>query len=251
MATTPPAVLRDNRAVIGVNAASLLAQAEELQRRDDAVAAGIDLVAGLLGRADLVRARAAAILQALTALPDEIARNDEAGVQARRREEVARTGLAGAERTLEEVAHGRRGGEEARAQAQRELTRAREELADARARIARIVARYEELVDSERVLRAEADGLVVAARDITAEIRETPRVSSSGRDAPGTTLPELVEWGARVHAALFVVRGGLESERERIVVEATTLGAAVLGEQLAGASVALVRKRLESHLQGT
>ena len=102
------------------------------------------------------------------------------------------------------------------------------------AAVARIAARREELVDSERVLRAEADGLAVAARDIAAEIRETPRVSESGRELPGTDLPELVEWGARVHAALFVVRGGLENERERIVVEANTLGAAVLGEQLAG-----------------
>jgi len=32
-------------------------------------------------------------------------------------------------------------------------------------------------------------------------------------------------------------------------VEANTLGAAVLGEQLAGSSVALVRRRLELHLQ--
>ncbi len=230
-------------------AASILAHAEELQRRDDALAAGIDAVVGLLGRADRVRGRAAEVLEALSALPGELARNDQAGAEAQHREERAREELVEAERTAEEASRSRRGGDGARAQAQRELTRAREQVKDAGAAVARIAVRRQELVDSERVLRAEADGLAVTARDIAAEIRETPRVSESGREQPGAALPELIEWGGRVHAALFVVRGGLESERERIVVEANTLGAAVLGEQLAGSSVALVRRRLELHLQ--
>ena len=66
--------------------------------------------------------------------------------------------------------------------------------------------------------------------------------------APGQTLEEIVEWAARAHAALFVVRGGLESERERVVLEANALAAAVLGEDVGGASVALVRQRLEQTL---
>jgi hypothetical protein len=232
-----------------LQAASLLAHAEELQRRDDAVAAGIDTVVGLLGRAGRVRGRAGELLEALSALPGELARNDQAGVEAQQREERAREELVEAERRAVEASRSRRGGDEARAQAQRELRRACEQLKDAGAAVARIAARRQELVDSERVLRAEADGLAVTARDIAAEIRETPRVSESGREQPGADLPELVEWGARVHTALFVVRGGLESERERIVVEANTLGAAVFGEQLAGSSVALVRRQLELHLR--
>lgn len=232
------------------SAAALLAHAEELHRRDEALAAGIEAVAELLGRADQVRSRAGAIIEALAALPEELVRNDEAQAEAQRREEGARGELAAAEQRMDEAAQSRRGGDEARAQAQRELTRAREELVDAEARSARIVARRAELLDSERVLRAEADGLAVAARDIATALRETPRVSESGRERPGEAPADLVEWGARVHAALFVVRGGLESERERVVSEAGALGAAVLGEQLAGASVAMVRARLEQHLQG-
>lgn len=232
------------------SAAALLAHAEELHRRDEALAAGIEAVVELLGRADRVRSRAAAIIEALAALPGELTRNDEAQVEARRREERARSELAAAEQRMDEAAQSRRGGDEARAQAQRELTRAREELLDAEARSARISARRAELLDSERVLRAEADGLAVAARDIATTLRETPRVSESGREHPGEAPADLVEWGARVHAALFVVRGGLESERERVVSEAGALGAAVLGEQLAGASVAMVRARLEQHLHG-
>lgn len=243
--------LRDNRVVTSdLQTASLLAHAEELERRDEALGAGIEAVASLLVRADGIRDRAVAVLEALSAIPAELARNDEAERDARQREEAAGLDLAEAEARAEEAARARRGGEEARAQAQRGLTRAREHLADAHTAVGRIAARREELVGSERALRVEAEGLAVAARDVAAEIRATPRVSESGREQPGTGLAALVEWGARVHAALFVVRGGLESERERVVLEASTLGAAVLGEQLAGSSVALVRKRLEAHLRG-
>jgi len=230
--------------------ATLLAHAAELQRRDDAVAEAIASVGDLLARANVVRARATGIREALVALPTELASVDETEAEARRREELARVDLAEAERRLEDATRSRRAGEDAVAQARREVTRAREGLADAGARVRRVLAQREALVDSGRVLQAEAEGLAVVARDIAARIRQTPRVSESGREEPGTTLPELEEWGARVHAALFVVRGGLEGERERIVVEANTLGAAVLGEQLAGSSVTLVRKRLEGHLQG-
>jgi len=62
---------------------------------------------------------------------------------------------------------------------------------------------------------------------------------------PGTSLGEIEEWGARAHAALFVVRGSLESERERLVLEANSLAAATFGDHGGGASVALVRRRLE------
>ncbi len=51
-----------------------------------------------------------------------------------------------------------------------------------------------------------------------------------------------------MRSALLVARGSLEAERERIVVEANALGAAVLGESLGARSVALVRRRLETEL---
>ena len=97
-------------------------------------------------------------------------------------------------------------------------------------------------------LRAEADGLAVEARTVAGEVAGLPRLSESGRTAPGASLEEIEEWGARAHSAIFVVRGGLESERERIVHEASALAASALGEQVAGASVALVRRRLEQEL---
>jgi len=99
-------------------------------------------------------------------------------------------------------------------------------------------------------LRAEADGLSVEARQAARAVAEVPRLSDSGRILPGGSLDEIEEWGARAHASLFVVRGGLEGARERLVQEANALAAAVLGEQVGGASVALVRRRLEESLSG-
>ena len=61
-------------------------------------------------------------------------------------------------------------------------------------------------------------------------------------------MEELEEWGARVRSALFVARGTLETERERVVTEANALGTAVLGESLGASSVAVVRRRLEERL---
>ena len=108
--------------------------------------------------------------------------------------------------------------------------------------------RLRALGSEEAALRAEAEGLAVEAAQVARAVAEVPRLSDSGRAVPGSSLAEIEEWGARAHAALFVVRGGLESERERVVQEANALAAAALGEQLAGASVALVRRRLEEAL---
>jgi hypothetical protein len=47
---------------------------------------------------------------------------------------------------------------------------------------------------------------------------------------------------------VLVARGGLETERERIVREANELASSVLGEPLYTASVAVVRRRLEEQL---
>ena len=59
-------------------------------------------------------------------------------------------------------------------------------------------------------------------------------------------IDELDDWGGQVRSALFVVRGTLEAERERVVVEANVLGTSVLGEELGATSVAIVRRRLEA-----
>jgi hypothetical protein len=122
----------------------------------------------------------------------------------------------------------------------------RDALADARAERARLDERESALADEERVLRADAAALAEAAEGVAADVRSVGRVTESAGRAPGTSLSDLEEWGGRLRSALFVARGTLETERERVVVEANALGASVLGEQLGASSVALVRRRLES-----
>ena len=223
----------------------LVAYVRELEQRDLDLALRIDAVAGLLRRVDDVGGRARRVRGALEAIPGEIEQAERAERDARAREAEARQELADAERRLEEAASSRRAGEDARVAAERAVRRATVGAEDAAATVVALRERLEALVRDEAALQAEGEGLAVEARNVAAEVAATPRVSESGRSAPGASLDGIEEWGARAHAGLFVVRGGLENERERIVLEANTLASAVLGEQVGGSSVALVRKRLE------
>ncbi len=202
----------------------------------------------LLGRVDVVRAASRRVLGALEALPEATAAAEQSVRDALAREEEARGERETAERRLAEINGARRANDEAKTEAERAVRRAIVAESDAAATVARMRERVAALAGDEVALTAEADGLVVEARQVAGEVAEVPRLSDSGRSAPGTSLAEIDEWGARAHAALFVVRGGLEGEREKIVLEANALVAATLGEQTGGASVALVRRRVEESL---
>ena len=112
----------------------------------------------------------------------------------------------------------------------------------------RLTASNEELRTEERALREAAEALPREADRVADDIRGVARVTESARADPGSSMEELEEWGARVRSALFVARGTLETERERVVAEANALGTAVLGESLGASSVAVVRRRLEERL---
>lgn len=226
----------------------LLIAVAELERRDEAIAAEIAEIAELAERAGALRARGAEIAAQLDALPAELEIVATATRAAHEGEQTARVELQEAEDQLAALEGARRRREEDIARARRTAQDAREALDDAEARIVRLEARRAEVHELERALVAETDELVVTARDVAAAIGAVPRVSDAGKTVPGATLGELEEWGARARAALFVARGTLDTERERIVAEAEALGAAVLGEDLAGASVLLVRRRLEQAL---
>ena len=223
----------------------LLALARDLERRDADLAAQISVTTDLLRRVDSVRDRACELQAALVAIPGEIAHAEEAERDARAREADVRLELVEAERRLDEAGRSRRAGEDAKVSAERAVRRAAVAAEDAATTVARMRERLEGLVREEAALQAEGEGLAVEARHAAAAVAELPRVSESGRSVPGSSLMEIEEWGARAHAALFVVRGGLENERERIVFEANSLAAAALGDHAGGSSVALVRKRLE------
>jgi chromosome segregation protein len=226
--------------------AQALAHAAELERRDTEIAGEIDVVRGLEERVGAIRERVGVVREALERLPlerESLARlrsESDAAVSAAQAE---------AERTAARVASlesGRRKRDDELDRARKEAATARDALADARAERARLDERESALADEERVLRADAAALAEAAEGVAADVRNVGRVTESAGRAPGTSLSDLEEWGGRLRSALFVARGTLETERERVVVEANALGASVLGEPLGASSVALVRRRLES-----
>jgi chromosome segregation ATPase len=228
--------------------AQLLALVSELERQDADVAARIDAVVALLDRVDAVRASARRVSDALAALPGAVAVAEGSKRDAVAREDEARAELVVAERRLAEVAGSRRASDETKTEAERAVRRASVAATDAADAVARMRERVAALQRDEAALHAEAERLAVEAQHVARAVAEVPRLSDSGRTVPGSSLAEIDEWGARTHAALFVVRGGLEGEREKVVLEAHALAAAALGDQTGGASVALVRRRLEDSL---
>lgn len=241
----------DTEAMGDDRSADLLAHARELERRDIDVAARLDVVVCLLREVDRVRAEAGRVRASLAAIPVEVEHLAQAERDAEARGAEGRRELSDAERRLDEVGRSRRTGEDAKARAERAVRRAEVAATDAAATVTRTRERLEALAADGITLQAEGAGLAVEAREVASAVAEIPRLSDSGRTTPGDALDAIEEWGARAHAGLFVVRGGLENERERIVLEASTMAAAALGEQVAGSSVALVRKRLEESLSGS
>lgn len=225
-----------------------LAHAAELERRDAVVGRELETILDLAQRAGTIRGRGNEISEALSRIPGALAE-----IEVRRRQieadaERARSEFAAAEARVAELEAARRQKADQLDRARSESSTAREQLADAEAQLERLAASDQELHEQQGSLRKEADALPRAAAVVAAEIRSLARVTEAAGAEPGMTLDDVEEWGARVRSALFVARGTLETERERIVVEANALGTAVLGETLGGSSVAVIRRRLEESL---
>ena len=233
---------------VAADAASLLADAAELERRDEAVAGELETIRSLAERAGTVRVRAEEVRAALDRLPAE--RDDLARLSGAAQEEAARAGeeLGRAESRVAALESSRRRRQDELDRARKELETARQAQSDAEARIERLAERSADLDVHEQGLDRERALLVRAATELASELRANGRVTDAAGREPGTTLSELDDWGGHVRSALFVARGTLETERERIVVEANALGSAVLGEPLGASSVAVVRRRLEERL---
>ena len=226
--------------------ADALAHAAELERRDTEIANELEIVRDLEERVGAIRGRAGSVREALERVPLEREDLDRRRADADRAVTAAH---ADVERTGSRVASleaGRRKRDDELERARKEAATARDVLADALAVRARVDERESALADEERALLAEGDALAEAAELVAEGVRDVGRVTESAGRAPGTSLADLDDWGSLVRSALFVARGTLEAERERVVLEANALGTSVLGEQLGTASVALVRRRLEA-----
>jgi chromosome segregation ATPase len=227
----------------------ILSAADELQRRDEEVAAEIAGIDELATSAAALRERAVAVRDALAAVPAEAAAVEHSVEEACARESQAHAELAAAERRLAGLEAARRRKDDEIAQARRQVSAAADALSDAHARVQRLLARRLELRDEDRALQIESAQLLEQAREVASRIRAVPRVMDAGKGEPGDTLDDLDTWGGQARAALFVTRGTLDDERERIVLEAGSLVASVLGDAQPGTSVALVRRRLEEALR--
>jgi hypothetical protein len=228
---------------------TVLSLAAELERRDRDVAAALDRVRGLDVRLEQVRSRGDELRDLVEGAPARLAAIDGAHAEATAAHGRALAELEAAERRLTDVERARRVNASELEQVRREVQYARESENDARRRVERLAGERAGQEAAIAATRAEVPVVLRDAAEIAADVSTVDRVSDTGREPPPEELEGLPDWASKVHAALFVVRGQREQERERLVREANELGGSALGEQLAGASVALVRRRLEEALR--
>jgi chromosome segregation ATPase len=226
----------------------LVSRATDLEEQDRAIAARLEVLRELADRAGDVRTRSAAVHDSLQHLPVALEELDRRRREAEAATDTAREELRRAEERLAALERSRRPKRAETERARREAETASQGLADAESNVERLRARGEQLRTDARTLAEEAAVLARSAASIAADLRRAPGVAEDAGRAPGETLPELEDWGQLVRSALFVVRGTLEAERERIIIEANALGASALGETPGASSVALVRRRLEREL---
>jgi chromosome segregation ATPase len=232
------------------SSSAVLALAAELERRDQAIAGELDAVRELEERVGALRARAEDIRGSLARIPLELDDLRRRGREAADDAETAERELERAEARLAGLESGRRSRTEELERARKEAATARDALGDARSRVERVEELATALRADEHALRGEERSLVEAAAALAGDLRQVSRIAEDARREPGATLADLDDWGGQARSALFVARGTLEAERERVVVEANVLGSSVLGEPLGASGVALVRRRLEVHLGG-
>jgi chromosome segregation ATPase len=226
-----------------VDATGVLALAIELEQRDGVLSAELEAVDELAERIASVRGRAEELRVEAARHPQVRSTVVEALDAARDAERAAGAELARAEAALERAP--RRAGAAERDQLEREHRRAREAVIDAAARVSRSEERLAGLDARAHALAALGEGLLVEAGVLAAELSALPRVGDQASSDEIASLEAVEDWGAHARAALFVARGTLGSERERLVLEANALGAAVLGDELGATSVSLVRRRIE------
>jgi chromosome segregation ATPase len=217
--------------------------ARELEARDERLAAAIAEVDDLQRVAEEVRERARAVEAFLDRLPAE-----QAAAEGVLREAESKSRTRGRERgeAESELTRAEGSGDEERvAAARRAVVRARDAETSAARKLERALEALDRLAREAEALRAEAPALEERAHELARRLARLPRISQAGTAAPEPGLEGTIEWAARARAALFVVRSGLEVERERVVREANELAASALGEPVAATSVSLVRKRIE------
>jgi chromosome segregation ATPase len=245
------AVGRRARAAGGQNArmsvpTASLDRLRELELRDAALLAEAGAIDGLMERTAAVRREAAENVSALAAVPAERAALEASQQQAAQRVAAAQRELDVARDALASAGNARRDREARVAEARGDVRAAEEGLLDAERHVERLADAVEELMLREERLQEEHRALTAQVEALVREVAGTHRVAAPqvGRVPDG--LEQLDAWGVEARAALFVARGSVAAERERIVAEANAIGSAALGEDVGALGVAQVIRLLES-----
>ena len=217
----------------------LLRIVDELERRDEDAAAALHEIEELQREVDETRTRGAAIAGFLAGFPDAFVAREAEERAADESRAGAAEALAEAEAALAEAEQ--RGREDARLAAERTVQHARDTLRDAEHRVERAHAERERLVLEEQEQRAAADRLVLETEPLARTLAANPRLAT---EPPGPGLDGVLEWTSRARGDLLVAHAGLDTERDKVVREATELVASALGEPLPGNGVAGVRGQL-------
>jgi hypothetical protein len=223
-----------------------LERLREIAERDVRLAAEAGAVAALSARTVDVRRRASEVVDTLRRLPAAIAACETAVAESRTRRRSAEAALDAARSEAEAEGRGRRGREQRLAAAKATLLAAEHTLLDLCAHVDRLERERVGLEQRERTLRAEAIDLLDLAGTLAREIAAAPRVAGTGVEVVPSELAELDDWGVRARAALFIARGSIDAERERVVADACAVGSAALGEDVSGLSVDLLLRRVEA-----
>ena len=223
----------------------LLLIVDELERRDGDAAAALHEVEALQQQVDETRVRARDIAAFLETFPDALAAREAEERAAEESRTAAAVALEEAETALAQARE--RGREDARLAAERALQHAQDALHEAELRVERAHAQREQLVREEQERRAAADRLVVEVQPLALTLAANPRI---GTEPPAAGLDGVIEWAAHARGDLLVAHAGLETERDKVVREATELVASALGEPLPGKGVAGVRERLSRSAEG-
>jgi chromosome segregation ATPase len=203
----------------------LLRIVDELERRDEDAAAALHEIEELQREVDETRARGAAIADFLAGFPGALAAREAEERAADESRAGAAEALADAEAALAEAEQ--RGREDARLAAERTVQHARDTLRDAEHRVERA--------------HAERERLVIETEPLAGRLAANPRIAT---EPPGQGLDGVLEWTSRARGDLLVAHAGLDTERDKVVREATELVASALGEPLPGKGVAGVREQL-------
>ena len=218
----------------------LVAYARELETQDAALAEAIaeldalrSEVAGLRAHAGHAVAFLGRLPEARSALAAGLVEAEEELGRRRREATEAEAGLERASKDEDVLA------------ARRAVVRTRDAVTTAERKRDRLRRERDSLDAEAEAIETELPALERRGAELAERVRTLHRASDPGSLEPGA--PGVAAWASRVEASLFVARGGLETERDRVIRQANELAASALGETLAS-GVSRVREQLEQRL---